>query len=57
MVLSSGQNGGGRGVIDKAPGEEELPMPQVEWRRLREEKLSAPLTRTPGKADTHTNAH
>ncbi len=32
VLLSSGQNGGGRGVIDKAPGEEELPMPQVGWR-------------------------
>lgn len=43
VVLSSGQNGGGRGVIDKAPGGEEVPMPQVEWGRgLREEKLSSP---------------
>lgn len=31
VVLSSGLNGGGRGVIDKAPGKEEVPVPQVEW--------------------------
>lgn len=31
VVLSSGQNGGGS-VIDKVPGGEELPMPQVDCR-------------------------
>lgn len=52
MVLSSGWNGGSRGVIDKAPGEEGVPMPQVEWRESNSETHS---THTHTFIHTHHN--
>lgn len=45
MVLSSGQNGGNRDVIDKGPGEEVVPVPQVDWEADWDRKTSACLFR------------
>lgn len=55
VVLSCGQNGGGRGGIDNAPGEEEVPMPQVE--RIERVETLCTFARMPTNAHARTHTH